>query len=461
MAISRRDFLKSGAAGTAGLAIGGLHGVSEASSGGWTNGMAINPAIDNLRVVCCHDTRMIKSTPTRWDFTSQNAAVNKEIVQMNLDEMAKTLAQKSTAAEAWAAIFRKPASKEWNQVKVALKVNCIEYRNMPRIALLDGIARRLIALGVTPANIVIYDGCHNAYSTSSSQPKYNSDDSRSQLPDGIVVSTRSDSLGGTVSSPVPNMSNAACTRQIADGTVDILVNFALNKGHSSGFGTATLTMKNHAGTFDPNGLHGSSSTNYLFNINKSAAILGGNPVRQQLCVLDSLFASVSGPTVVPDQAPARIVMGTFGPAVDYLTVKRIREPVMQASHNATVVNRFLTEFGYQTSQLTDFVPVDPVSIREIKKHLNRINSVVLFNLANGKYQPASLSLHIPDTERISTAAVYDVKGKRVRKLDAIRDRFISWDGLADAGTPVMTGTYVVRVTTNNRSYSDSMSVVRR
>jgi len=42
-------------------------------------------------------------------------------------------------------------------------------------------------------------------------------------------------------------------------------------------------------------------------------------------------------------------MGTFAPAVDYLTVKKVREAVMGATHDASIVNSFMTNFGYTTS----------------------------------------------------------------------------------------------------------------
>jgi len=38
-----------------------------------------------------------------------------------MDKMAMALAQKATANEAWATIFRKPAAKTWANVKVAIK----------------------------------------------------------------------------------------------------------------------------------------------------------------------------------------------------------------------------------------------------------------------------------------------------------------------------------------------------
>jgi hypothetical protein len=45
-------------------------------------------------------------------------------------------------------------------------------------------------------------------------------------------------------------------------------------------------------------------------------------------------------------------MGVCSPVVDYLTIKNIREqPPMSASHNNTVVDRFLSEFGFTAGSL--------------------------------------------------------------------------------------------------------------
>jgi hypothetical protein len=160
-----------------------------------------------------------------------------------------------------------------------------------------------------------------------------------------VLSNQNDALGGTTSAKLPDGSSVQCTKQIADGTVDILINIANNKGHTL-FGGSTLCMKNHFGTLAPN--HNNIAT-YVSNINKSDAILGGNPVRQQLCFIDSLFANKAQNSGTPEATPGYLIMGTFAPAVDYLTVKKVREAVMGATHDASIVNSFMTNFGYTTS----------------------------------------------------------------------------------------------------------------
>ena len=353
---SRRDFIK-----TSGLAAL-LAGCSKNSTGpdeGNINvvQVQVNPNIDNLRVVCCHDPNMITGD-YGFAFRQQNDAIDTNIVEANMDEMAKTLANTPSPDAAWSAILRKPESKSWDQVRCAIKVNCITVQNMPRIAIVGKVCKVLIALGVSPSNIVIYDGCHNAHGTH----KYTFYLGNA-LPAGVVVSSRSNSLGGTVDVAVEGFSGSrTCTADIANGAVDILVNCAVNKGHASDAAGITLCMKNQFGTFNPccDSPGPQYRIPYIIAINQHEAIIGGDPVRQQLCIMDSLWSSVDGPICPASHDPARIAMGTFAPAVDWLTTKKIRETVMGARTDSRVV-QYITSFGYSEQECAglDFVAVSP------------------------------------------------------------------------------------------------------
>jgi hypothetical protein len=352
-AVSRRNFLSSAAAGAGGLlASGVMPALGDEIKGGWTNGMQINPAIDNLRVVCCIDPAMIKGDPRSWDVASQNNPVNAEKVLRTMDAMACGLAQKSAPHEAWGTIFRKPESKEWSDVKVAIKPNCY-LANNPRVAVIDAVCRALVSLGVQPSNIIIYDGGDNA------KGKYGSYIG-SGLPAGVIASRGNDAMGGTIAAPVPKPHKGMfkCSAAVANGTIDIMVNIAVNRGSS--FAGLTMTLKNHAGTFDPKPIHLGGGLNYIIAFNKSEAILGGAPVRQQLCIVDSIWAMTGGPFGVPNKRPCALLMGTFAPAVDYITARRIREPLMGCTHPPEL-NRLMTDFGYAGFENLDFVKVDPAA----------------------------------------------------------------------------------------------------
>jgi hypothetical protein len=137
-----------------------------------------------------------------------------------------------------------------------------------------------------------------------------------------------------------------CTQVVTDS--DILVNCAINKGHSQvDKGGFTLTMKNHTGTMK----YGCPSLAQMIEQNKSDAIVGGTPPRQQLCIVDCLWSAVAGPFDKHSHLTNRIVMGTFGPLVDIAVAKNIREKVMGATHNAAAIGTILASFGYSQSDI--------------------------------------------------------------------------------------------------------------
>ncbi|MBD3392450.1 MAG: twin-arginine translocation signal domain-containing protein, partial [Chitinivibrionales bacterium] len=160
---SRRRFLKSSAAGAAGVAATAVVPAKARSRAEepWPD---IHPEIDNLRVVCGFDAEMVnkdcEDLGNFSDFGAQNNAVNRDVVRENMDRMAMELAQKSTAAEAWTTVFQKTAGEDWSGKKVAMKINCIP-KNHVRVAVIEKVCDELNAMGVPYTNMVLYDGQAN------------------------------------------------------------------------------------------------------------------------------------------------------------------------------------------------------------------------------------------------------------------------------------------------------------
>jgi hypothetical protein len=338
----RRDFLKLTTAGAAGLVLTG----SRRAHAAWPSSgkLDINPAISNMRVVACVDTAMMKSTPTSMAFATQNAAVDYARVQANMDNMAMTLADKTTADEAWKTIFR--SGKDWASTVVAIKVNAGEAQNTARLAVLQKFSNLFVGWGVKPENFILYDGHSPATSIFSSS--FSTTDKSKVL--GVVSAPSGQSgdlLGGWKDAQLFGGGSRRCAAKIADGTVDILIDIANNKGHTM-FGKVTLCMKNHYGTWEPDAQH-TDLNNLIFNMNKSDAIIGGNPPRQQLCMVDSMFCNKANIFGTPELMPCYLIMGTFAPAVDYLTVKKLREAVSGLTHDSATVNSYVTSWGYTTS----------------------------------------------------------------------------------------------------------------
>ncbi|HJX64407.1 MAG TPA: twin-arginine translocation signal domain-containing protein, partial [Polyangia bacterium] len=376
----RRDFLKTAAVGAAGaMGLGALKfdraAAQTAGTSAWVNGMAINPAIDNRRVICCHDPKMLTSLPKDTSFATTNAAVDAAVVATNLDQLAMQLTRKTSATDAWSTIFR--SSKSWTSTRVAMKTNGIggSTTNRPKWAIFKKICDVLINLGVQPANIILFDACDNAATYY---------DSHISLTDSTMIraaktSVRAAGMGGFKAANLTNAAGMSVAADLMDGNIDILVNIAACKSHNGtggkfSYGSCTLCMKHHFGTFtDPaqaqhsNNLHVANSGATppppplaLFEINKHVAVLGGNPVRQQLCIVDALLSNgQSGPGGAWDNRTDRLVMGTFAPIVDYCAAKNILLnatlmssapiPALGQTNAAIILPMFLTNFGYTTT----------------------------------------------------------------------------------------------------------------
>jgi hypothetical protein len=341
----RRAFLKlTAAAGVTGVTLARV----KLARAAWpkTGTLDINPDISNTLVVACKDEAMVKGKPSST-FAAQNSAADSARIAANLDAMAMRLANTTTPDAAWKTIFR--SSKPWASTRVAIKINVTETKNMPRLAVVEKLCRVIAGLGVPATNIIVYDGGPESFASATSNytPYFSTTDS-SKIPG--VVGHINDELGGTTDAPLPDGTTSPCTADIAKGAIDILVNIAINKGHIY-YGKASLCMKNHYGTFLPN-----HDADYLFTINKSDAIVGGTPPRQQLCIVDSLFA-IKTYNNGPDTMPYYLVMGTFAPIVDYLTVKKVREEVLKYTHDS-IIDTYPTTFGY-TAKDPQWVLVSP------------------------------------------------------------------------------------------------------
>lgn len=452
--ISRRSFLKSTGSGAAGLTVlgSGLNSVfsDQKKMSAWSNDLQINPEIKNTKVVCCHNPAFFTDETkaiTANGFQKQNECVDTTRVETDMDGMAVALSGKNNPEQAWAAIFRRSSNKEWTQVKVAIKVNCIYEPIMPRIAIVGKVCKELIRLGVEPQNITIYDACHNAYGNG----RYNSYVGTG-IPQNVKVANQQASSAQTTNISVGSKT-LKCSNIVLES--DILVNCAVNKGHSFQQSSKfTLTMKNHTGSMK---LSCPSDIAELVNENKSDAILGGDPVRQQLCIVDSLWAAVPGPLSPATHLPARIIMGTFGPAVDIAVVRNIREAIMNASHDNNGINTILTSFGLDEKDIewVEVPPYDPISYKQATAKKSESNFSIL--ISNG-LKKVETHFSIP-SGTVSKVEILDLKGRTVCTLvNSLNAQSISWDGTTNTGSRVKSGTYLIRVSGKNFTRSQQVSI---
>jgi hypothetical protein len=353
--ISRRHFIKKSVVTGAGIAAFPMVFIPKAKAE-WAKKTVVHPNVDNLRVVGITDPRMTKSAehiPQGW--AGQEKLVNTKAVWENIDKMACGLCDTRNPEEAWRTIFVKPPHKSWLDTMVAIKTNCIGQQHT-RSAVMAKICHALVDIvGVDPRNIHIYDACHG--------------DSMSGTPfEGLPEGTRVEGVWGrsSASTSVPrpwSRGKANCVSHLVYGSVDILINIAMCKGHYFQFGNFTMTMKNHFGSFDPYPAHiwAETALDYLIAINQTPEILGkmddktGKILypRQQLCFVDALWTSESGPHGGPDSQPNFLAMGVLSPIVDYVIATEFRGKRMGWEPNKEVIRRMLSDFGYSASDLPE------------------------------------------------------------------------------------------------------------
>ena len=348
--LSRREFVKKTTAWTAGLSAFPFM-FAPRSRAAWSPGTTVHPNIDNLCTVAVIDERMTHPIESGLSWARQEEAIVADAVWDNMDGLACRLADTRSPEEAWRTLFIKPPRKSWTETVVAIKTNHIS-RQHTHSAVMSRICRALTdTVGVKPHNIHIYDACHGDGMKRSTPFK--------GLPEGVrIEETWGGSSAPTRLSGIIDM-KTACVRPLVDGTVDILINISMCKGHSSRFGGFTMTMKNHFGTFSPGPGHSSSGLEYLIGINQAPEILGSmDPKtgrvlypRQQLCLVDALWSSSGGPGGNPTAQSNLLAMGVLSPVVDFQMATRFRAERMGWNLNRNAARRMLEAFGYTESDL--------------------------------------------------------------------------------------------------------------
>ncbi len=352
--MSRRAFIRTTVAAGVGITAFPMIFIPKAKAQ-WAPKTLVHPNIDPLHVAGITDLAMTSASEQMaqtWD--EQEKLVNAKAVHENLDRLACALAHTDKPEEAWRAIFVKPPSKAWSDTVVAIKTNCLGKQHT-RSAVMGGVCHVLTdILGVAPYNIHIYDASHG-HAMSATPFK--------GLPEGVKLESTWGGSRNATAVPAPwTGGRAECLAELVYGTVDILINIAMCKGHRTQFGNFTMTMKNHFGTFTPSPAHrGSQSSrlDYLLAINKTTEILGkmddqtGKVLypRQQLCLVDALWASEDGPGDPPSRQPNFMAMGVFSPVLDYVMATDFRGRKMGWAPTMASTSRFLSDFGYAPEDL--------------------------------------------------------------------------------------------------------------
>ena len=353
MGISRRDFVKGTIIAGAAITVVPTILVRK-SPAEWAKKTIVHPNVNNLRVVGITDPRMTRAKEVETSWKRQQELVVSDPVSENIDKLACALMETKDPKDAWKGILIKPPEKSWSDTIVAIKTNNISQQHT-RSAVMSKVCHTLVdVLGVKTANIYIYDGVHGS--------KMGRDTPFGGLPKGVKVVDQWGGISTPVAVPSPwddPSAKSEIVKPLADGTVDILVNIALCKGHWTNYGGFTMAMKNHMGTFSPSPVHRDGAQDYLLAVNKTPEILGSMDKKTGKVLYP---APAALPARCPlgeqgraeraaDAQPNFLAMGVFAPVFDYILATRFRGEKMGWKPNMQATKRFLSEFGYDEKDL--------------------------------------------------------------------------------------------------------------
>lgn len=246
-----------------------------------------------------------------------NINLNESVVREMVDAGIKAFTGKGSVKEAWAAII-----PDVNK-KVAIKVNCQITGIYTKAKVVRAVTDGLIARGVNPSNIVIYDLTDHAFSYAGF---------KKNLGSGIKVGTNQE-LGGYswfsyFGIPIRGLGRRFCKVLAGEGRYgcDYLINIPVLKA-LDGYSGVSLSMKNHFGSIaNCSRLHSS--------IQESIAALNAHELiakKTKLILLDGIFAEykwVNGRSQKYVDATNQILLGKDPVAIDYIgwqMIEKLRE----------------------------------------------------------------------------------------------------------------------------------------
>ncbi|MHC4789021.1 MAG: twin-arginine translocation signal domain-containing protein [Planctomycetota bacterium] len=198
--ISRRRFLKAAAAGALGASSIPMVIIPRRAEA-YEPGARIHPYIEPFRVVGATAPRMTTGTNVNASWQQQEGLVSAEAIWENMDKLAMTLAEESSAVDAWKKIFVKPAGKSWADATVAVKTNQID-RQRTRAPVMGKVCHVLTdVVGVKGSNIHIYDACHGGDGWSGNS--IGRENLFKDLPEGVHAADRWGGFNLETSLPAP------------------------------------------------------------------------------------------------------------------------------------------------------------------------------------------------------------------------------------------------------------------
>jgi hypothetical protein len=163
--------------------------------------------------------------------------------------------------------------------------------------------------------------------------------------------------------------------------------------------------------------------------------------------------------------PYRLIMGTFGPAVDYVTAKKVRATEMGTSPT-NIMENYLPSFGYSTAERDSMqlIEVDPATSVRMMEH-DAVSADVVLSLRTHSGAKEGAKLKIGNAGKISGAAIYNSQGQLVKHLYLPRQvssdmALVNWDCTDEGCRPVNSGSYIFSIESPGHKESAVVKVLR-
>ncbi|MBD3421366.1 MAG: DUF362 domain-containing protein [Chitinivibrionales bacterium] len=434
MAISRRNFIKTGPAATA-ATMTMLSPKARAQS---------YPSANQFpgRIVEVIDSDM---NPGNVNTASSENTVLDAQVQDMFDEGIKRLTGKNSVQQAMETLF-----PQKNKV-VALKVNTISGRIVTRKEVVKAVITRLISEGITTGdNIKIYDSRNNWAGMSNSYFGTSN----------VTIDNINGQFNQHSSDPIKNEHNQNIGYADPLFEADYLINIPVMKSHTnSGIGAITLAFKNHWGTVRPD----------CGNADKLIAVNGSPPIRDKtrLVVMSALHATYNGgPTSTSSAYTLKtIFLGTDPVTNDFVGRMRINEKrdemgmsPKNTSSNAIPERGETAGLGIASSN--GLITMDMASLTVSRSNGIHINTSQYLRIISGPKASAvkiSLAGKQWQPEKV-TARVYDLSGQLVYTQPGISGKTFVWHKQNQKGRTSAQGRYLAHFTQDKAAFWVSFAI---
>lgn len=434
--LSRRDFLRLGAAASLGLATGSI----------WRPSTLEAAPTQTSRVVMVIDEQ-----------ANAGSTINPDVVRIMIDEGVKALTEAASPAEAWLTLFPDLAT----DYCTGIKINTINYylSSHPQVALplAGSLAATPTGISNYPENqIIIWD--REDWELQTAGYTINSGTTGVRCFGTNTVGYNSMYLNCNGSYQQPS--------NILTDSCDGLINLAVLKNHN--FAGVALGLKNHLGVIQwPSSLHANYCNPFVPSLNQQ--IRDELPVQENLFVIDAIFGDYSGgPSGPPNMNPKTIILSEDRVAADAIARDMLESagcPTIGISGHVDTASQPPYSLGVSNLAEIEVITVENPSIGV--KPGGSSTRPAKISLGPNYPEPFNTSTSFQITLDRFSEIELDIYNPRGRRIDSLYrgtlspgNHTFSWDGWTASGRPAASGRYVIRLKEGRKIHSRMITLLR-